>query len=142
MKSIIMAAAVVVMAGRAAADGLWLTDFESAKAQAVERAVPILIDFTGSDWCGWCIRLDREVFSKEAFQEYAKANLVLLKIDFPRKRLPPEEQAANQKLASEYRIRGYPSIVLTDAGGKELGRTGYRPGGPEAYIEHLKTFLK
>jgi len=125
-----------------AADDLWGTDFEKAKASAAEKGLPILIDFTGSDWCGWCIRLDKEVFSKAEFQGYASANLVLLKIDFPRKKLPAAEAASNQELAKTYGIQGYPTIVLADAEGKELARTGYRPGGPDAYVAHLKELLK
>jgi len=127
---------------RVAADELWMTDLGQAKIQAAEKGIPILIDFTGSDWCGWCIRLDKEVFSKAEFQDYAKVSLVLLKIDFPRKKLPEAEAAANQALAKKYGIQGYPTIVLADAEGKELARTGYRPGGPQAYVEHLKGLLK
>lgn len=127
---------------RVAADALWITDFEQAKTQAAAKGIPILIDFTGSDWCGWCIRLDKEVFSKAEFQGYAKENLVLLKIDFPRKKLPEAQAAANQSLAEKYGVQGYPTIVLADAEGKELARSGYRQGGPDAYVEHLKGLLK
>ena len=66
-----------------AGDG-WLTDFEAAKAKAKAENKPMLLDFTGSDWCGWCVKLDKEVFSKAAFKDYADAELVLVEIDFPR----------------------------------------------------------
>lgn len=121
---------------------LWLTDFEQAKKTAVAKKVPILVNFTGSDWCGWCMRLDKEVFSREAFKSYSKESLVLLKIDFPRKiKLPDGTVAANGKLADQFGIQGFPTIVLLDAEGKEITRTSYRQGGAEAYVDHLKALL-
>ncbi len=139
--SLVVCAFALVLAGSSVAGSAWFTNLEQAQAVAVEKQVPILIDFTGSDWCGWCIRLDKEVFSKAAFQAYAIDHLVLVKIDFPRKKLPAAEAATNQDLARQYAIRGYPTIVLTDAAGKELARTGYRPGGPDAYVKHLQEIL-
>ena len=123
-------------------ESLWLTDFEAAKKAASEREVPILVDFTGSDWCGWCIRLKDEVFSKDTFIAYAKENLVLLMLDFPmRTELPEALKEQNETLRERYRIRGFPTILLLDAEGEELARTGYRRGGPEAYVEHLQELL-
>lgn len=125
------------------AGGNWLTDFEEAKKQAKEQGVPILADFTGSDWCGWCIKLKKEVFSQEAFQAYAKDNLVLLELDFPRrKEIPAETRKQNEALMKEFGIRGFPTILLLDAEGKELDRTGYRRGGAEKYVAHLKELLE
>ena len=121
----------------------WLTDFEEAKKQAGEKNLPILADFSGSDWCGWCIKLDKEVFSKEEFKAYAKDNLVLFLADFPnRTKLPDDVKAQNEKLSKEYGIRGFPTVLLLDADGKVLERTGYQRGGPEAYVEHIKKLLK
>ena len=69
----------------------WLTSYEQAQKEAQSKKKLLLMDFTGSDWCGWCIMLDKEVFSKKEFQEYASKNLVLLELDFPRmKKMPPE----------------------------------------------------
>lgn len=128
--------AVVVAAGG------WLTSFALAKSQAAERHVPILADFSGSDWCGWCMKLDKEVFSEKAFKDYAAANVVLLLVDFPRR---TEQDAAlakqNQSLAEQYGIEGFPTVLLLDATGKEVARTGYQPGGAEAYVQHLKSLL-
>ena len=77
--------------------GVWLTDWEAAKAQAQRSNKPILINFTGSDWCGWCIRLKQEVFSQDAFKNWAAQKVVLFEADFPRKKaLPPNLQAQNQ----------------------------------------------
>ena len=134
--------ACILLAGSAVAESLWGTDFEEAKAAAAERGVPILVDFTGSDWCGWCIRLKEEVFKKDAFIEYAKENLVLLELDFPmRTELPEALREQNEALRERFRIRGFPTILLLNAEGEELARTGYRRGGPEAYIEHLQELL-
>ena len=124
------------------AEGGWLTDFEAAKKVAAEKKLPILIDFSGSDWCGWCIKLDKEVFSQEAFQTYAKENLVLMMCDFPQaKPQSEEEKAQNKKLQEQFGIEGYPTVVLVDAEGKEIARTGYQKGGAEAYVTHLKELL-
>jgi len=122
--------------------GEWLTDYDQALAVAKEQKRPVLINFTGSDWCSWCMKLSKEVFTQDAFINYAKGNLVLLKLDFPRS-LPqtPEEKAANEKKAREYGVNGFPTIVLVDANGKELNRTGYQPGGAEAYVKHLQDLL-
>ena len=120
----------------------WMTDFEAARKQAAEEEKPILIDFSGSDWCGWCIKLDKEVFSKKAFKSYAEENLVLFLADFPRqKELPEETVEQNRKLAEQYGVRGFPTILLVDAEGEVLARTGYRRGGPDKYVEHLKKLI-
>lgn len=120
----------------------WLTSLDEAKAQAAARKVPILVDFSGSDWCGWCIRLEKEVFSKAAFKDYAKDNLVLLLVDFPRRSDQSDEvKRANQALAERFRVEGFPTILLLDAEGKELARTGYQEGGADGYIAHLKSLL-
>jgi len=117
--------------------GVWLTDWEAAKAQAQRSNKPILINFTGSDWCGWCIRLKEEVFSQDAFKNWAAQKVVLFEADFPkRKALPPNLQAQNQQLAQQFQISGYPSIIFSDGNGKQLGpRYGYQEGGPEAWIK-------
>ncbi len=121
---------------------LWLTDYDQALKVAAEKQRPVLVDFTGSDWCGWCIRLDKEVFSQEGFKSYARENLVLLKLDFPRRiKLPKEEADRNQALAGKFGVQGFPTIVLLGPDGQEKARTGYRAGGAEAYVEHLKGLL-
>jgi len=119
-------------------------DFEAAKAKAVKEGKPIFINFTGTDWCGWCIKLEKEVFSKKAFQDYAKEHLVLVEVDFPKKKEQTAElKAQNAKLDKEYGVEGYPTLYLLDATGKKLTEDiGYREGGPEAYVEHLKSLLK
>lgn len=119
----------------AAEESSWLTDPAAASAAAKQANRPILADFTGSDWCGWCIRLKKEVFDTPEFKAWATKNVVLLEVDFPRKKAQkPSEKTRNQALAEKYGIEGYPTIVLMDAAGKELGRLGYQRGGPEAWI--------
>lgn len=121
----------------------WLTDFEAAQKLAAEKNLPILADFAGSDWCGWCIKLDNEVFSKDAFKEYAKDNVVLFLADFPSRKPQPEEvKKQNEALKNKYGIRGFPTVLLLNADGTVINQTGYQRGGPEAYVEHIKELLK
>ena len=118
----------------------WTHDYEAANTQATEQKKDMLLDFTGSDWCGWCIKLVDEVFSKDDFKAYADKNLVLVELDFPRdkSKVSEETRAQNEKLKDQFGIRGYPTIYLTDGTGKPYARTGYKAGGPEAYIAHLE----
>ena len=119
-------------------NGDWLNDFSQAKAIAASTGRPILINFTGSDWCGWCIKLDKEVFSQKAFKEYAAEELVLFKADFPRKtKLPANVTAQNRKLAGQYKIEGYPTVILVNAEGEVIHRTGYESGGADKYVKSL-----
>ena len=120
----------------------WMTDFEAAQAKAKAENKPLLLDFTGSDWCGWCIRLDEEVFSQAAFREYAAAELVLVEIDFPRRTDQPAKlKAQNEALSQKYGIRGFPTILVLSPEGELIEKTGYRRGGPEAYVAHIKEIL-
>ena len=129
--------------GSAAAKPGWLTDYKQAQAEAKANKKLLLVNFTGSDWCGWCIKLDREVFSKPEFEEYAKKNLVLLEVDFPRaKELPPAQKVQNQQLAQEYQIEGFPTLVVLDGDGRTVGLLGYTPGGPSAFIAELAKLPK
>ncbi|MDD2332582.1 MAG: thioredoxin family protein [Candidatus Cloacimonetes bacterium] len=122
--------------------GSWIEDYDKALQYAKELSRPILANFTGSDWCGWCIKLKGEVFDKPAFQDYAKSKLVLLKLDFPKDIVQTDAlKDQNRKLQSKFGIEGYPTIILIDAEGKEIARTGYQPGGDTAYVEHLKQLL-
>jgi protein disulfide-isomerase len=123
----------------ASAKAGWLTNLEQAQKEAQAKNKLLLMDFTGSDWCGWCIMLDKEVFSKPEFKEYASKNLVLLELDFPRaKKMPPETVAQNEQLMLKYRIQGFPTVVVFDSTGKPLGALGYQQGGPQAFIASLE----
>ncbi len=118
----------------------WQTDYEKALAEAKAGNKLLLMDFTGSDWCPWCIRLDKDIFAQKAFAEYAAKNLVLLKLDFPRGRtLPPAEQAQNEKLAKQYNIEGFPTVILLDGEGRQVGEPlGYMDGGAAAFIAAIE----
>ncbi len=123
-------------------DELWQTDFEAAKAKAKAEKKLLLVDFTGSDWCIWCKRLHGEVFDKDEFKTEAPKHFILVELDFPRsKELPEDLKAQNDKLAKEYKIRGYPTILLLDPEGQLVAQTGYQPGGPEKYNKHLGVFV-
>ena len=122
-------------------DGLWTSDFAAAKAKAKAEKKYLLVDFTGSDWCIWCKRLHAEVFSKDTFKTEAPKQFVLVELDFPhRTKLSEELQAQNEKLAKEYKITGYPTVLLLDPEGELIAQTGYKPGGPEKYMVQLGEF--
>jgi thioredoxin-related protein len=121
----------------------WLTSYDQAQKEAQAQHKLLLMDFTGSDWCGWCIRLDKEIFSKPEFQDYASKNLVLLELDFPRaKQMPPELAEQNERLAIQYQIQGFPTVMVLDSSGKAIGALGYTSGGPEAFIAQLEKLRK
>jgi thioredoxin-related protein len=121
----------------------WKTDAAAALEQARTENKVMLMNFTGSDWCIWCQRLDGEVFSTPAFADYAREKLVLVKLDFPRGRsLPEAEQRQNNTLAERYGIEGFPTIVVLDASGKKIGELGYLPGGPTAWLAELRKITK
>ncbi|MBQ7189885.1 MAG: thioredoxin family protein [Kiritimatiellae bacterium] len=121
----------------------WLDSFEAAQKEAEKSKLPIFALFTGSDWCPWCVKLHNEVLESKEFKKYAKENLVLFIADFPQsKKISDKVKRQNQKLAKDYGVRGYPTVLLIDAEGKELARTGYKQGGGKPYVEHLKSLLE
>jgi len=132
-------ASFAMTAPAVAADEIWIEDnmpaaLEKAKAEGKD----ILVDFTGTDWCVWCIRLKDEVFTQSEFKENIPDDFVLVMLDFPREKPQTDEvKAHNAEWQQKFEIQGYPTIVLTDASGEEYARTGYREGGPTPYVEHL-----
>jgi protein disulfide-isomerase len=121
----------------------WTTDFAGAQKTAAEKNLPILVDFSGSDWCGWCIKLDKEVFSQKEFKEFAQGNVVLFLADFPRgKSQSAELKKQNKGLMEKYGVQGFPTVLLLNAKGDVIGETGYQPGGARKYVAHLKDLLK
>jgi protein disulfide-isomerase len=121
----------------------WQTDLPKAQAKAKAEKKLVMMDFTGSDWCGWCIKLNNEVFSKSEFVDYAKTNLVAVEVDFPRAKKQTEEQKkANQALQEKYKIEGYPTIIVLNGAGEKVGQLGYMPGGPKAFIAELEKLRK
>ncbi len=122
----------------------WTTDYSKALAQAKTENKVVLLDFTGSDWCGWCMKMKADTLDQPQFKHYAAKNLVLVELDFPhQKTLPEPLKQQNHELAKQFQVHGYPCFVLVDATGKELGRQGgYLEGGPAAFIAKLNTFHK
>lgn len=122
----------------------WLTDLNEAKKVAAEEDRTIILVFQGSDWCGPCIKLSREVWDTEEFQEYAEDNFVMLQADFPKRKknaLTDEQQEKNNKLAEQYNPNGhFPFVVVMDKEGNVLGETGYNKMKPVEFIELLESF--
>lgn len=123
----------------------WFDDFDEAVKVAKAEKKDLFVDFTGSDWCGWCIKLDSEVFSHEEFMTGVKDKFVLVALDYPRSdeakaKVPDPER--NAELVQKYNVRGYPTILLMNSDGIVYGQTGYKEGGPTAYVEHLDEMIK
>jgi protein disulfide-isomerase len=140
MKKIVIGLLASLALWQASADELqWQTDLPKAQAQAKAENKLVLIDFTGSDWCPWCIKLNKEVFSTPEFTAYAKKNLVPVEIDFPRhKEQTPELKQANKALQEKYQIQGYPTVIVLDSTGQKIGTLGYQEGGPKPFIAELE----
>ncbi|MCC5831918.1 MAG: thioredoxin family protein [Chlamydiales bacterium] len=121
----------------------WHTNYNEAQAEAKRANKPILLFFTGSDWCGWCKRMDQEVFESAEFARAVGNDFVFVEVDFPmQKPLPPELQQQNNSLKQKYGVTGYPTIIILDSSGNFIAEAGYRPGGGKAYADYLKQLLK
>lgn len=122
---------------------VWHTDMKVASEIAQKQDKPIFMFFTGSDWCGWCIRLQKEVFKTPEFEAWAKKNVVLVELDFPRRSAQPENiKAQNDQLQQMFGVRGYPTVWFVKSGKKDgkinfeqLGSTGYVAGGPAVWLD-------
>ena len=126
------------------AESTWLNDYKKAQQEAKASNKFLLLDFTGSDWCGWCKRLEKEILSQSQFENYARENLVLLEVDFPRaKPQSPELRKQNQELAQQYQIEGFPTIVVLNGDGQKLWQyDSYFPDGLAAFIAQLEKLRK
>ena len=126
-----------------AAEPQWLTDLPKAEAKARAESKLVMLDFTGSDWCAACAKLNKEVFSQAEFVKYAEKHLVLVEVDFPtRKPQSAALKAANEALQEKYKVEGYPTIIVLNPEGKKVGELGYEPGGPKAFIAKLQSLKK
>jgi protein disulfide-isomerase len=133
----------------AKAENSWETDYKKAQQTAKAENKLLLINFTGSDWCGYCILFDRNILSKKEFKDFAAKNLVLVEVDFPRpggvtsKEQSPAVKAQNERLGSEYQVQGFPTVVVLNGDGRKVWRyDGYFDGGPEAFIAQLEKLRK
>ncbi len=129
---------------------VWETDLNKAIGLSYETKKPIMLFFTGSDWCGWCIRLQNEVFRTETFTKWAKENVILVELDYPRKKEQPQTiKDQNKQLQQMFAVQGYPTCHFvmptpTDDGRinlASLGQNGYMAGGPDAWIAKVTEFL-
>ena len=122
----------------------WLVDLKKAQDEAKASHKLLLLNFTGSDWCGYCFQLDRAILHQQQFKDYASKNLVLLEVDFPRaKQQSRTLKEQNQRLAEEYQIEGFPTIVVLNGEGRKVWRyDGYFPDGPDAFIAALEKLRK
>jgi thioredoxin-related protein len=133
----------MAMQGMAAEKVEWLTDLPAAQAKAKKENKLVIMDFTGSDWCVWCKKLHEEVFSKQEFEDYAAKNLVPVLVDFPQDKPQTKElKAANKALQEKYKIDGFPTVVVLNGEGKEIGKLNYEKGGPKVFIESLEKLKK
>jgi protein disulfide-isomerase len=120
----------------------WTTDYDAALKRAKAERKSVLLDFTGSDWCGWCMRLDQEIFATPEFKKFANEHLVLVKIDFPRHKAQSDaEKAQNEQLAARFQVQGFPTLVVLDPDAKPSGTLGYMRGGPEPFISQLSSLI-
>ncbi|MCP5535828.1 MAG: thioredoxin family protein [Akkermansiaceae bacterium] len=139
-KTLLAGLALAMTASLSSASGdEWMTDFEAAKKKAAAENKDLLVDFTGSDWCGWCIKLVDEVFKHDAFKTGVADKFVLVELDFPRdkSKLSEATQMQNAELQKKYDVKGFPTILLLDSKGLPFAQTGYQAGGPEKYLAHL-----
>lgn len=126
--------------------GVWTMDFDAAVKLAGEKKLPLILNFTGSDWCGWCKLMDKNVFAEEAWKTYAKENVLLVTLDFPQdKSVVPEKYVArNKALQEKFGVRGYPTyVVLDNDGDTKLGQLGAgRDKTPSSFIEEFKGVVR
>lgn len=141
LRSALLLAASTVFA-LAAPEG-WLTDWEAAKAKSKAENKPILLNLVGSDWCGWCKKLEKEVINQQAFKDFAAKHLILVEADFPKNQTQePALKKQNAALAKKYLNEGYPTMYLLDAEGNKLSEDlGELDGGVDAYIAKLKELV-
>ena len=132
-----------------AQEATWQTDMNEAIKISKKTKKPLFLFFTGSDWCGWCMRLQKEVFKTPEFEKWAKKNVVLVELDFPRKTPQiPAIQRQNAELQQTFAVQGYPTVWFVNASKKDgkinlekLGSTGYLAGGPTAWLAAANQIL-
>jgi len=140
---IALAAALALSTATASESVTWLTDAAKATQQAKTENKLVLLNFTGSDWCGWCIKLQKEVFTQPEFVTWAEKNIVAVEVDFPRKKKLASEQAkVNDALSEKFKIEGYPTLIILNGSGKKVAEMGYVKGGPKAFIAKFEELTK
>ncbi len=144
--TVMLACSLGVVSGETAQPGVWTQDINAAKAVAKEKGLPILLNFTGSDWCGWCKLMDKSVFSQPEWKAYAEQKLMLVTLDFPQdKSIVPEAYVErNAQLQKQFGVRGYPTYVLLDSDGETvLGQLGAgRDKTPASFSKEVDQLLQ
>jgi len=151
MKKLILVLLIIVSINSHAQDLKWYTNVKEAIAISNKEKKPLMMFFTGSDWCGWCVRLQNEVLLTPEFKKWAQSNVVLVELDYPR-RTPqlPEIKQQNEELQKVFGIQGFPTIFFANVvkdkddklNFKPLGKTGYVAGGPQAWLAEANGYLK
>jgi len=129
---------------RAGEESNWTEDLQLARKASKATGKPILANFTGSDWCGFCIKQEKEVFSTEKFKTWAKDNAILLTLDYPhQKKQDAKTKKQNEEMNKQFKITGFPTVIFITAEGKELGRfVGYPPGsGVDPWIKKAQPIV-
>ena len=153
MKKILLIAFLTLtsMSIQAQEELTWHTDMSKATDISIKENKPMFLFFTGSDWCGWCIRLQKEVFKTPEFIKWAKDNVVLVELDFPRKNNQTEEiKSQNAQLQQQLQVRGYPTVWFVSATKtaeakinlNALGSSGYVAGGPKVWIDGANQIIQ
>ena len=120
----------------------WMTDFKKASELSTEKKLPMLVAFVNSQQGGWYQKLQDDILSTDIFKTFAAESLVLVLADYPEDKQQAEDiLEQNKELIGQYKIKRFPTIVLISTTGKEIGRSGYRKGGPQAFVNHLKSLL-
>ena len=142
MKKILTLLLITTAAGLFAQTNTWSENYTDAVAKAKKSGHYILLDFSGSDWCGWCIKLNNEVFSQPEFKAYAEKNLELVLIDKPaRRQIPKETVKQNDALIQKYNVQGFPTVVILSPNEELAGYTGYQAGGAVKYVQHINDLI-
>jgi len=153
MKKILIIAflTLTTMSLQAQEELTWHTDLTKATDISIKENKPLFLFFTGSDWCGWCIRLQKEVFKTPEFVKWAKENVILVELDFPRKNEQTEAvKMQNAQLQQQLQVRGYPTVWFVSATKtadakvnlNALGSSGYVAGGPQVWIDGANQIIK
>ena len=144
MNKIIYSVLIILISSFTFSAQEWFLDLSNAQQKAIDDDKNIVLVFSGSDWCGPCIKLEKEIWETEKFKTYAKENLVMLRADFPRKKvnkLSKEQEIKNSKLAEKYNPQGFfPFVLILSKNLDILGKTGYMKMTPQDYIHHLNGF--
>ena len=153
MKKILVIAFIILtsLSSQAQEELTWHTDMSKATDIAIKQNKPLFLFFTGSDWCGWCIRLQKEVFKTPEFVKWAKENVVLVELDFPRNNNQTDAvKMQNAQIQQQLQVRGYPTVWFVSVAKAEeakinltaLGSTGYVAGGPQVWIDGANQIIK